>query len=201
MYAIIWGCGGFLSTKNKLSFDHWWHSTFSSGSINFASRKGGTLWNHYYKPGSLTCSTWDSSTPAFSLPADDKLKPVFVPTARSAALAYLLASLVKRNVPVLLDGAKGSGKTSVLKHVLSKQTASEDGNVLHIHCDPLTESQDIWNQIWDKLEWDWGKKYKPKDGKRLVCLIDDIHNTGVRIHQETLLFKLSLADGNNAYLS
>jgi len=160
---------------------------FSSGNVNFVSPKGGSLWCHYYKPGSLACSTWESSVPAYS-PPDDKLKPVFVPTARSAALANLLTSLVKRNVPVLLNGTKGSGKTSVLKHILSKQVAS-DGNILHIHCDPLTESQDIWNQIWEELEWDWGKKYKPRDGKRLVCLVDDIQNTGVRMCLDSVVPK------------
>ena len=185
MYAIIWGCGGFLTPSNKISFDLWWHATFSSNTVKFRTPKGKTIWDHYYKPGSLVCSTWDNSIPAFTLP-EDKTKPFFVPTVRSTALAHLLNSLISRNIPVLLNGTSGSGKTSLLKYALSKHAKSSDASVLHIHCDQLTESHDIWNQIWDELEWDWGKKYKPKNAKRLVCFVDDIQNAGVSLNCKEL---------------
>ncbi len=179
MYAIIWGCGGFLNPSNKLSFDLWWHATFSVGSVQFRTPRGGSIWDNYYKPGSLTCSTWKNSVPSFSA-FEDKSKPAFVPTVRSAALAHFLNSLISRNIPILINGPSGSGRTAAVKNALSISSGSSNSNFLHIHCELLTESQDIWNQIWDELEWDWGKKFKPKQGKKLICFVDDIQNTEVR---------------------
>ena len=158
IYSVVWACGGFLTASNKTIFDKWWHDTFTSNSFKFHIPDGESLWDHFHKPGSLSCGPSANSTPlSICL---DRTSSLFFSTVRSAAMAHLLNCLIHNNVPVLLDGASGSGKSSFVKHTLLKHAESSDMKLLHIHYDMLTSATDIWNQISENLEWDWGKSTK-----------------------------------------
>ncbi len=146
------------------------------------------LWDYYVKPGSKNFISWNTHLPPLSLPAD-KTEPLFVPSVRSAAITHLIGLLISRGSPILLNGAKGSGKTALLKHFLSNycKAKTSDAKFLHIYCNLLTSAEVIWNQVLDCLDWDWGKKYTPKGSKKLVVFIDDLYNVKVRETEATIL--------------
>ena len=180
MYSVVWACGGYLTASNKAHFDQWWRSTFSPMHPAHRYPEGGTLWDYYIKPGTHGFQSWKNNLPQFSL-TTNKTAPPFICTTRVAAVMHLLSLQMSRGYPVLLNGAGGSGKTSLLEYFLRefKKPGMTDANLLHVYCNHLTSAGVIWNQVLDHLEWDWGKKYVPKDGKKLVCFIDDLHNTEV----------------------
>ena len=152
----------------------------NSDSNKFLFPESGTLWDYYTKPDSHAFLSWRSSLPSLSLPPD-KTTPCFVPSVRSSAVIHLISLLIGGGFPVLLNGIGGSGKTSLLKYFLSDscKLGESDTNLLHVYCNLLTSAEVIWNQISDCLEWDWGKKYTPKENKKLFCCIDDLHNVEV----------------------
>lgn len=181
IYAVIWSCGGFLTARNRAHFDNWWRTKFKSNPSNskpcFPS--GGMLWDYYIKPGTQYFVSWSSKVPPLS-PAVDKTEPPFVHTVRSVAVSHLISSLISGGCPILLNGVGASGKTSLLKRLLGEVCkAGSETNLLHVFCNQLTSAEVVWKQFQDCLEWDWGKKYKPKGFKRLICFIDDLHNTAV----------------------
>ena len=149
MYSVVWGCGGFLTAANKARFDQWWRATFTASVFRYPEK--GTIWDYYTKPGTRGFLAWRNSLQ------------------------------IGRGFPVLVNGAGGSGKTSLLLQFLRKicRPGAGEANLLHIYCNLLTSAGVIWNQILDHLEWDWGKKYAPQGGKKLICFIDDLHNTEV----------------------
>ena len=155
-------------------FDYWWRTTFNPNCPEYQFPKDGTLWDYHVKPGCHSFLSWSKNLPCLTLPSD-KTAPIFVPSVRSVAVTHLINSLVSRDVPVLLNGLDGSGKTALLEQLLIDMGA----NLLHVYCNHLTSAEMIWNQMQDCLDWDWGKKYTPKDSKRLICFIDDFHNTQV----------------------
>ena len=178
--TLVWVCGGFLSSANKTSFNEWWRATFNLHSPQYRYPEGGTLWDYHVKPGTHGFLSWAKQVPPFSLPSDGATPP-FVHTARSVALADFVMQCLANGCPVLLNGLSGSGKTSLLKQLVceSSKPALPDTNLLHVYCNLLTSAEVVWNQILDCVEWDWGRKYKPKGCKRLLCFIDDLHNTEV----------------------
>ena len=102
-------------------------------------------------------------------------------TVRSIAFSRLVSSLISGGLPVLINGTVASGKTSLLTRLLGEvcKAGGAETNLLHVYCNRQTSSEVIWNQFQDCLDWDWGKKYTPKGCKKLVCFIDDLHNTKV----------------------
>lgn len=181
IYSVVWACGGYLSASNKTLFDQWWRSTFMSHSYHaYQYPRRGTIWDYYTKPGTGGFYSWKKDLSPLH-PPSDKTTPPFVRTVRAAATIHLVSLLISRGHPVLVSGAGGSGKTSLLQQFLSVfcKAGTTEANLLHVYCNLLTSAEVIWNQIVDCLEWDWGKKYTPKGCKKLVCFIDDLHNTQV----------------------
>lgn len=178
----MWACGGYLTASNKVRFDQWWRNTFNPRHPAYRYPEGGTLWDYYTKSGTHGFLSWKNSLPPFSPTASDKTAPPFICTARAAAVMHLIGLQLSRGHPVLLNGAGGSGKTALLECFLREFRKTAPGatdNLLHVYCNHQTSAGVIWNQILDRLEWDWGMKYTPKDGKKLICFIDDLHNTEV----------------------
>lgn len=141
------------------------------------------MWDYYTKTDYHGFLSWSDNVPPLSLP-ENKTIPPFMHTVRSAAVSHLVSLQIRRGFPVLLNGVGGSGKTALLKEILEAccKPPGMDSNLLHVHCNLLTSAEVIWNQILDCLDWDWGRKYTPKGCKKLICFIDDLHNTEVCTH-------------------
>ena len=49
------------------------------------------------------------------------------------------------------------------------------------HALPLqfTTGQSFWSCLKEQLEWKWGRNYAPRGpgGRRLICFLDDLHNS------------------------
>ena len=184
VYAVVWGYGGALNAPNKRKFDTWWRKEFASVPLPAS----GTLWDCYLVPGEDRFSSWASLDPPFSLSQgcnDDGGGP-YVRTPQSEGLGHLVNALVGRGHPVLVEGPTGSGKTSLLREALSapavvKGAAAESHpQLLHVYATRLSDSSSLWAQLGGGLQWHWGRRYRPRGGKRLVCFIDDLHNAQVR---------------------
>ena len=179
IYAVIWSCGGFLTATNKAKFSTWWRAKFNLKSPKLCFPSRGAVWDYYVKPGCPYFVSWSSKVPPLSLPVD-KTEPPFVPTTRSVAISHLISVLISGSCPVLLNGEGASGKSSLLKQILAEVCkGGAETALLHVYWNRLTSSEVIWNQLQDCLEWDWGKKYTPKNCKKLICYLDDLHNTEV----------------------
>ena len=185
MYAIMWAYGGILNAPNKRKFDTWWRKEFTSVPLPAS----GTLWDCYLMPGEDHFSSWAFLDPPLSLSRgykDDEGGGPYVHTQRSKGLGHLVNSLIGRGHPVLVEGLTGSGKTSLLREALSaapvatKGAAAESHHLLHMYATRLSDASSLWAQLGGGLQWHWGRRYRPRVGKRLVCFIDDLHNPQVR---------------------
>ena len=176
LYAVVWACGGFLTSSNKATFDHW----LLSNSANLPLPEGGSLRQCYLDRG-YSFSKFSENVPLYAAPVDGSLAP-FVHTTQYAAMNHLVSVLIDRGIPVLLSGAPGSGKTALLKQFLCHYCTLgvSDTKLLHVLVNHFTTSEVIWNQVLECLEWRWGRRYTPRGCLKLVCFIDDQHNTKVK---------------------
>ena len=176
MYAVVWACGGFLTSSNKPLFDNW----LRSNCTHLPFPEGGSL-REYYLDGDYSLAKLSKNVPLYAAPVDSTLAP-FVHTTQSAAIKHLVSVLIDRGIPVLLSGAPGSGKTALLKQFLSHYCTPgvSDIKLLHILVNHFTTSEVVWNQVLECLEWRWGRRYTPRGCQKLVCFIDDLHNTKVK---------------------
>lgn len=176
IYAIVWSFGGFLTHQNKIIFDRWWRSTFNQANPSLCFPEHGLLWDYYTKASVQGFLAWRDNVPKFTIP--NKNDTFFVPNLRAAATQHLVNQLINRGMSVLLTGPDGSGKTLLLQDVLSRSRLS-DTSLLHIYTNHFTSSKVVWEQMFEYLEWHWGKRYTPKGCKNVLTFIDDLHNTEV----------------------
>ena len=172
----MWSFGGFLSRQNKITFDQWWRNTFNQSNRLLCFPEHGLIYDYYTKLGTEGFLAWRDV-----LRSKD-IDNSFIPNLRVAAVQNLIDRLISRGSSVLLVGPQGSGKTSLLQQLFSDRHSScvKDTSLLHVYTNHLTSAAVVWGQMLDNLEWDWGRRYTPKNSKKLVCFIDDIHNTEVR---------------------
>ena len=177
IYSIVWSFGGFLSRQNKITFDRWWRNTFNSSNQSIYFPKPGLIYDYYTKPGAQGFLAFKDC-----LTKSKDIDISFVPNQRTAAIQNLIDRLITRGRSILLVGPQGSGKTSLLQHLFADRRSStaKDTSLLHVYTNHLTSAKIVWDQVFDHLEWDWGRRYTPKGAKTLICFIDDIHNTEVR---------------------
>lgn len=112
--------GGHLSSQNKLAFDQWWRDTLTEPGL--AMPGNGLIWDYYPDPETASfvpCQT--EATPLLSSHPECNTGslPPFVSTSKSVTVAHLIRQLFKRGHPVLLSGNPGSGKTALIRQVLS----------------------------------------------------------------------------------
>ena len=179
IYSIIWSFGGFLSHQNKITFDLWWRTTFNQSNPDLCFPERGLIWDYYTKPGVQGFLAWN--IPKYSHSNEDSTVSAFIPNVRATAVQSLIDRLISRGKSVLLTGPHGSGKTSLLQNLLNCRynTKTSDTSLLHIYTNHLTTAKVVWEQVYECLEWDWGRRYTPKGCKKLVTFIDDLHNTEV----------------------
>ena len=180
IYATTWAFGSFLSTQNKIIFNQWWRETFNRTRTELCFPENGLIWDYFVKPGLSSFSSWDEDSLHFSPPTDSTLSP-FVPTVHSKSVNHLVSLMVEGDCPVLLNGESGSGKTALLLNFLSEHCRPDisDTALLHLYMNHSTSAETVWDQVQDCLEWRWGRRYTPKGSRKLVCFIDDVHNTEV----------------------
>lgn len=182
IYAMIWSLGGFLTSQNKIFFDHWWRKSFNCMNEQLSFPDKGLIWDYFVKPGCTSFTSWCSDSLHLS-PHMDYMYPVFVPTKQSKSVIQLFSLLIDEDCPVLLSGDGGSGKTSLLLNYLNGHCKPDvsDTAFLHLYVNHSTSAETVWNQIQHRLEWRWGRRYTPKGSKKLLCFIDDLHNTEVNV--------------------
>ena len=172
VYALVWSCGGFLTTANKEVFDRRWQDTHNQSNL---FPKDGLLWD-YHPSQDLSQFSPCATNP---VPITSDSHPPFVPTIRSQSYHHLLSLLLKQGSPILLSGRHGSGKTSLLLNCLRKHCQSSETRLLHLYVNQGTCAGSVWGQVESHLEWRWGRRYTPRDSKKLLCFIDDLHNAQV----------------------
>ena len=96
-------------------------------------------------------------------------------------ISHLIGLLSEAGKPILLMGAQGCGKTSIVKHRLN-QHGGDIGEVssLTVFCNKFTSSRTLWHRLSGCLEWKHANTFLPKGNKKLSCLIDDLNLSKVR---------------------
>ena len=185
IYSIVWAFGGFLSQRNKITFDLWWRTTFNQSNPELCFLEPGLVWDYYTRSGVQGFLAWRENLPKYIVTKKDSSVSDFVPNVRAVAVQSLVERLISRGKSVLLTGPHGSGKTSLLQDLLNARRNSKNNDValLHIYTNHLTSAEVVWEQVYECLEWDWGRRYTPKTCKKLITFIDDLHNTEVGQNQ------------------
>ncbi|XP_064648692.1 dynein axonemal heavy chain 6-like isoform X2 [Lineus longissimus] len=115
-YAYVWGFGGILSDKHVHKFDELARESLYRAAHPVSIPRSGTVYDYHvdFKTGALV--KWE-----FKQDSKGRSGSQFIATAESERYGYLVELLLNSNHPVLLNGAPGVGKTSLVESVVQNK--------------------------------------------------------------------------------
>jgi len=171
-WAAVWAFGSGLF-KDQLAdyreeFSKWWVVEFKT--VKFPST--GTVFD-YYINDEKKFTPWTQLVPAFSYDSETPISAVLVPTVETVRLHFWMDMLIRNNVPVLLVGSPGTGKTAVILNKLAQ--LDEDWLVAKTSFNHYSIHHTMQAVLEAPLEKKAGKNYGPPGTKKLVYFVDDLN--------------------------
>jgi dynein heavy chain len=128
-FALVWCMGAGLEiqegNKSRIAFDKYWRETWKT--IKFPNK--GTVFDYYFDNENSKMEDWNKLRNDSIEASIDTAKPITnytVPTADTIASQYLMKKFLKINVPPMLVGSAGCGKTQIIKGLLNELTEKGD---------------------------------------------------------------------------
>lgn len=140
VFALIWCCGCQLSIgpgkNSKLLFGEWFRKAFPS----FKIPSGGSIFDYYINTSTGNYELWrEHSLNTLPEQIDYKtLNRMFIPSGESTAVCYFADKLLQLNIPLLIRGKSGCGKTMLGQHILRARGVHVATNVTFIRMTKLT---------------------------------------------------------------
>ena len=143
--------------------------------------KEGTVFDFCWDFGDDFWIDWSSKVPEYQPipvgggPGETPFSQLFVTTADTFRLTYLINSLARRGRHSMLVGS-GSGKTSIIEQYLRSLDKDVDGFLsVTINMSYYTDSKRFQNEVELNIDKRSGKRFGPPATKRLIVFIDDMN--------------------------
>ncbi|XP_011494831.1 PREDICTED: dynein beta chain, ciliary-like [Ceratosolen solmsi marchali] len=172
-FACIWAFGSTLFQDQLVDwrneFSKWWVTEFKV--VKFPS--GSNIFNYFIDQKTKKLLLWEEIVGKFELDPDTPLQSMLVPTAETVRIRFFMDMLMARNVPVMLIGNAGTGKSVMVADKLS--SLSENYCIANVPFNFYTTSEMLQRILEKPLEKKAGHNYGPPAGKSLIYFIDDMN--------------------------
>ena len=176
----IWAFGGCLTEKDKKDyrkdFSSFWKNEFKT--IRFPSK--GTVFDYFVniKDNKAEMEEWKAIVDQIEYDPSIPMKSITVPIPETVSLQTLSKYLIFEGSPILYIGQAGSGKTQLIKGLLSdiRKSLPEQYYYSTINFNYYTDSDYLQNMMENELIKQ-GNRYGPKKGNKikLIYFIDDLN--------------------------
>eukprot|EP00741_Cyanophora_paradoxa_P016051 tig00000042_g15496.t1 len=178
IFSAIWALGGGL-TRDKVhdqraDFSRFVRDEFKSPKLP----DEGLVFDYYVDFEQQTLLPWADKVPAYLHTPDTAFSSIFVPTADTVRLTYLLDLLEERGRAAMFVGPAGTGKTMIVREKL-KSLDPELTLAVTINFNCMTDSLSLQTIMEQPLEKKAGRAYGPPGQKKLVYFIDDMNMPAV----------------------
>ena len=176
VFCVMWAFGGSLGSDKQTDFRKSF-SVFLKGLVKAVKFPDtGIALDYIIDLNSGDAISWQDKVATFASSAPDSgHSSIFVPTADTVRLNYLLDLLVKNGAPVMFIGSAGTGKTVLVQDYLASLNATDDSyRFVGINMNYYTDSFALQQQLEQSIDKRSGKSYGPPSGK-LIYFIDDLN--------------------------
>ena len=205
MFALIWSCGvsgteasqarwtGYLreimddinviennyaGVNNALQVRKWTKPDFTgavSGKLLLPVPNKGSVYDYCYIASEGTWRLWIDTLPKFEIEHGTQYSSIVVPTSNTAQMGHLLELLLKHDLPVLICGPTGTGKSAnVMKSLFSKMP-QDKYKPLCLGFSAKTTASMTQDTIDGKLDKRRKGVYGPPLGQKAIIFVDDLN--------------------------
>lgn len=173
VFAAVWAFGGGCDDdqgENRAKFSQLWRSEWR----NVVFPQQGTVFDYYIDPVKKKFVPWSEITPAFEYDPKRPVSQSIVFAPETMRLYWLSKKLIEGGHPVMLAGFAGTGKSMLVRTMLS---ALNDNDYMFraINFNYYTTSYALQMFLEAAIEMKSGKLYAPPAQKKCVYFIDDLN--------------------------
>ncbi|TMW55127.1 hypothetical protein Poli38472_013889 [Pythium oligandrum] len=161
-----------------------------AGVVATTAEDRSTIFDHFLHPSTLEWEKWmletssnDSSSPSTTAfqqqlllkPQHDvNVASLIIPTTDTTRMLFLLEHLHACNVPVMLLGETGTGKSTIVRLFFENHRSAEDMIFKQLIFSGASQPGTFQCAVEAELDKRGGKTFGPANGKKLTLFLDDI---------------------------
>ncbi|XP_077075428.1 dynein axonemal heavy chain 3 isoform X1 [Siphateles boraxobius] len=196
LFAVVWSLGGTINGNSRIKFDTFYrnlvmgtitdHPRPQSVKLNKSNvfPERGTVYDYYFhKQGPGQWNNWTESISKEDrvIPASAKVSDLIIPTAETSRQLFFLKTYLSHEVPVLIVGPTGTGK-SVINNNFLMSLPKERYTPICINFSARTSANQTQDIIMSKLDRRRKGVFGPPMGKKCIIYVDDLNMPAKEIY-------------------
>ncbi|XP_053575482.1 dynein axonemal heavy chain 2 [Bombina bombina] len=169
VFSLIWSVCASVDEDGRRKIDNFLREIEGS----FPNKD--TVYEYYVDPKTKNWASFEDKLPkGWRITPNTPFYKIMVPTVDTVRYQFIINALVSHQIPVLLVGPVGTGKTSIAQSVLQSLN-SNSWTVLTVNMSSQTTSTNVQNIIESRVEKRTKGVYVPVGGKKLITFMDDLN--------------------------
>nr|XP_055037339.1 dynein axonemal heavy chain 3 isoform X1 [Misgurnus anguillicaudatus]XP_055037340.1 dynein axonemal heavy chain 3 isoform X1 [Misgurnus anguillicaudatus] len=189
LFAVVWSLGGTINGHSRKKFDAFYRNLIMGAIANHPRPQSvkltknnvfperGTVYDYYFhKQGNGQWNSWTESISAEDrvIPANAKVSDLIIPTAETSRQLFFLRTYLSHEVPMLIVGATGTGKSAINNNFLMS-LPKERYTPNCINFSARTSANQTQEIIMSKLDRRRKGVFGPPMGKKCIIYVDDLN--------------------------
>lgn len=179
LFSITWSIGGSLDSTGQVKFDAHLRELMVeiTPSLICLIPNEGLIYDYCYSSNDLadTWNLWTDTIGFSQIPKDADYNDILVSTKDTTRYTYILDLMIRNNVPLLLVGPTGTGKSKYISTKLLSGLGTDFYIPMFINFSAQTSSNQIQDLIMGKLDKRRKGVFGAPLGKRFILFIDDLN--------------------------
>ncbi|XP_037663926.1 dynein heavy chain 2, axonemal isoform X2 [Choloepus didactylus] len=169
VFSMIWSVCASVDEEGRKKIDSYLREIEGS----FPNKD--TVYEYFVDPKMRCWTSFEEKLPkSWRYPSNAAFYRIIVPTVDTVRYNHLVGALVSSQIPVLLVGPVGTGKTSIAQSVL-QSLPSRQWSVLIVNMSAQTTSNNVQSIIESRVEKRTKGVYVPFGGRSLITFMDDLN--------------------------
>ncbi|KAI8807084.1 dynein heavy chain and region D6 of dynein motor-domain-containing protein [Cladochytrium replicatum] len=191
LFSLTWSIGGCLDSQSQVKFDSYLRAIIlrAPKPVGIPFPNEGLIYDYvFHEVGNETSAErnqwylWLSTIQNPSIPSNADFNDIIIPTKDTTRYSYLLDVLLTHEVPTLLVGPTGTGKSKYITNKLLAGLSKEKYIPLFITFSARTSSLQTQDIIMSKLDKRRKGVFGPPVGKKYIIFIDDLNMPAKEIY-------------------
>ncbi|ORX42989.1 hypothetical protein BCR36DRAFT_361700 [Piromyces finnis] len=177
-YSVTWSLGGSLdeNSREKFNKDLYNLMQVNNPQILYNIPIEGSFYDYRYEPSNNSWIRWiDTIEKEPSIPDNAQFSSIIIPTKDTARYLYLMDLLITSNVPLLVVGPTGTGKSKYIINKLLNGLPKEKYLPMLVNFSAKTSSLQVQDIIMSKLDKRRKGTFGPPLGKQYIIFVDDLN--------------------------
>lgn len=203
MFATVWALAGILDGESRLKFDQFIRQLVSGkdtahpfpssmpAKFEVSFPQDGTVYDYHYETkGRGNWKHWNEMLRGFEAPSHNNIRRIMVPTVDTARYSYMMDLMIRHQLPMLLVGPTGTGKSSYIQEKIMHGLDSNKYIGNFITFSAQTSANQTQDLIIGKLDKKGRGTYGPPSGKKCIIFIDDLNMPVTESKEELKIFSI-----------